>query len=287
MGQYTSKRRRMTIAITVLLPICALAKRPEPVGTWRYRDDSKTAKVVVIGGSISARQRHSFTTALASVCRNAELVNKSETGYGARALRRRFRAQLLRNPHVPLKDPRFRYWVIYSGGLNSVHAPDSAAEHTRGLFADASRAGVQVVAFTLTPWGDLVDERWRGWGALAQLRSTRRYVEFILRSVQAEDAATRIEVAVDLWHSALRAADAALLPTAALADQYARTPALRRRYPDRDAGLREVSEAPRFWLRKELRSFDHIHPNTAGHRLIAQTACPSLPASWGCDCSGL
>ncbi len=31
-------------------------------------------------------------------------------------------------------------------------------------------------------------------------------------------------------------------------------------------------------------AFDHIHPNTEGHRLMADLACPKMPASWGCDC---
>ena len=45
-----------------------------------------------------------------------------------------------------------------------------------------------------------------------------------------------------------------------------------------------AAEIPRWFLREELRSFDHIHPNSEGHRLIAEAACPRLPASWGCEC---
>jgi len=45
-----------------------------------------------------------------------------------------------------------------------------------------------------------------------------------------------------------------------------------------------AAEIPRWYLRRELRSFDHIHPNREGHRLIAETVCPRLPASWGCRC---
>ena len=35
---------------------------------------------------------------------------------------------------------------------------------------------------------------------------------------------------------------------------------------------------------REYRGFDHVHPNRDGHRVIAETACPQLPPSWGCHC---
>jgi hypothetical protein len=60
-------------------------------------------------------------------------------------------------------------------------------------------------------------------------------------------------------------------------DEHAREAALRS-----DAAT--AAEIPRWFLREELRSFDHIHPNAEGHRLIAEAACPRLPASWGCEC---
>jgi hypothetical protein len=51
-----------------------------------------------------------------------------------------------------------------------------------------------------------------------------------------------------------------------------------------EADVQEAVELPRWYLRRELRSFDHIHPNEEGHRLIAEIMCPSLPESWGCTC---
>ena len=51
-----------------------------------------------------------------------------------------------------------------------------------------------------------------------------------------------------------------------------------------EADAQEVAELPRWYLRKDLRSFDHIHPTEQGHRLIAEIMCPSLPESWGCTC---
>jgi lysophospholipase L1-like esterase len=45
-----------------------------------------------------------------------------------------------------------------------------------------------------------------------------------------------------------------------------------------------LADLPRWYLRKDLRSFDHIHPNEKGHAIIAETMCPKLPESWGCTC---
>lgn len=57
---------------------------------------------------------------------------------------------------------------------------------------------------------------------------------------------------------------------------------------EREARLAEdarlMSSAPRWFLRREYRGFDHIHPNPAGHQVIAETICPRLPESWGCQC---
>ena len=50
----------------------------------------------------------------------------------------------------------------------------------------------------------------------------------------------------------------------------------------RDAA--EAASVPQWWLREDLRAFDHIHPNSEGHALISALMCPSLPESWGCAC---
>jgi lysophospholipase L1-like esterase len=51
-----------------------------------------------------------------------------------------------------------------------------------------------------------------------------------------------------------------------------------------EADAREAAQIPRWYMRPELRSFDHIHPNVEGHRIMAEVACPQLPASWKCSC---
>ena len=44
---------------------------------------------------------------------------------------------------------------------------------------------------------------------------------------------------------------------------------------------------PRSFLQAKYRDFDHTHPNSAGHRLIAALACQQAPADWGCDCDAI
>lgn len=274
----------------------------EPIGRWRYKLDDRTQKVVVIGGSISAWRKGSFSQFLGAVCANAEIVNRSKTGYGAFALKKRFDAQFLKNWNVKLKDERFSYWLVYSGGLNSIYSPEKTILHTVDTFRRAHRRGVRVIALSLTPWGDFKDKRWRGWSGLTYRNKTRKYVDYVLRKLTRNDALGSYahrrgvetwqdgelpEVGIDLYDSPLRAADSERTDTTILARHYDRKRALRAKFPEREAALRDVSDVPRWFLRKELRSFDHIHPNTQGHRLIAETACPALPAEWRCDCQAL
>ncbi len=91
-------------------------------------------------------------------------------------------------------------------------------------------------------------------------------------------------MAVDLYDSALRAKDAAPRDAARLGALWDRTKALKKAHPDREAAVAAAAALPAWFLRQELRSFDHIHPNGVGHKLMAELVCPSLPASWGCDC---
>jgi lysophospholipase L1-like esterase len=45
-----------------------------------------------------------------------------------------------------------------------------------------------------------------------------------------------------------------------------------------------LADIPKWYMKEEYRSFDHIHPNNRGHKVIADTICPKLPDSWGCKC---
>ena len=104
------------------------------------------------------------------------------------------------------------------------------------------------------------------------------------------------DIAVNLYDTAMRTSDAsprnAEIARAQLSEtRWVRkklkslTPADRTVYLDRLAT--ELADVPRWHLRKELRAFDAIHPNTHGHREIAKLTCPNLPENWGCDCPAM
>ena len=63
-------------------------------------------------------------------------------------------------------------------------------------------------------------------------------------------------------------------------DAYGRARAL-------ESDARAAAEVPQWWLREDLRAFDHIHPNAQGHEIIAALLCPALPERWGCTCPSL
>ena len=88
----------------------------EPVGHWRYKDDTRPVKVIVIGGSLAHWGKGNFASFLAHSCRNVELKNRAKTGYGAPKLKLRFRRQFLQNRRVNLQDERFEYWLLFQGG---------------------------------------------------------------------------------------------------------------------------------------------------------------------------
>ncbi len=284
---------------------------PEGPPTWRFKHADKPVKVVVLAGSIGAWPKQPYARELERLCRNVEVHNLSRVGQGALALKQRFKHQVLENSRVRAKDPAFEHWLVYGGGLNSVGTPKSTNKHMRDLFVAAHDHHFKVIGLSLTPWGDLKDKRWRGEQGLEHVRVTKEVVDFNMSRLTPEqafgdygrkrpggveapwDPRELPDIAIDLYDSALRDrdADAQDLETvrAALAkdkrwkqahtklDEAAREAEL-----DRDAAL--LAELPRWFLRAELRSFDHIHPNAEGHRIIAATMCPQLPASWGCSC---
>ena len=154
-------------------------------------------------------------------------------------------------------------------------------------------------------------KRWAGAAGLRYLRATRTVVDFVLgkltprealgdfasRRTGGAEAAWQPEelpdVAVDLYRSSLRDEGAPLRELEAMRAALAKDRSWKREHASQDevareaalaADAAEAAEVPRWFLRGDLRSFDHIHPNVEGHRLIAETACPSLPASWGCTC---
>ncbi len=284
---------------------------PEPPPTWRFRHDDKPVKVVVLAGSIGAWPKAPYAEQLASLCANVEVRNISKTGLGAWALKQRFEQQVLDNPNLRWSIEGQEHWLVFGGGLNSVGNPKSTNHHMRRLFELAHRRGMKVVGLTLTPWGDDRDKRWRGVDGLRSRRTTQAVVDFTMgrltpeqalgalakeRRVAADapwDPSELADVAIDLYDSPLRDRQAPLRDLDEVRAMLAKSKQWQHAHAELDdlqrttkleADALAVAEIPRWYLRKELRSFDHIHPNAEGHRLIAETMCPSLPQSWGCRC---
>lgn len=280
---------------------------------WRFSHHDRPVKVVLLAGSIGAFRDRPYGRVLHEWCENAEIRNLSQVGQGAPQLVNRFTEQVLENPRVPVGARGVDLWLLFGGGLNSVGMPERTNRAVHRLITLAHRRHIRVVTMSLTPWGDESgeDDRWRGARAVRSLRSTRRVVGFALgrlsplealgdlrtqRSVAPDapwDPSELADVTVDLYDSRLRNATAAPLPSSEARAQLERDPLWRRETAEltpaqREARLsadaRVLSESPRWLLRPEYRSFDHIHPNREGHQVIAETVCPRLPASWGCRC---
>lgn len=282
---------------------------------WRFLVRERPVKVVVLAGSIGAFRDRPYGRLLYEWCENAEIRNLSAVGAGAPQLYSRFRSEVLENPNVPVGWRGHELWVLYGGGLNSAGRPQLTNHATHRLIRTAHRRHMRVVAMTLTPWGadGETDERWSGYGGLRALDGTRAIVDFVRGRLSPREALgrhvrnrgrgiapndpwqdiERPDVVVDLYDSRLRDPDAPTWPVEEVAESlredrrwrmvHAELPeAERERQLRQDA--RRLAQAPRFFLRPEYRGFDHVHPNRAGHRVIAETACPELPESWGCRC---
>ena len=290
-----------------------IAAPVEPPPTWRFKLADRPVKVVVLAGSIGAWPKQPYAERLQKLCKNVEVKNLSKVGFGAFQLRQRFKQQVLERLHQ-LKQPGTEHWLVFQGGLNSVGTPERTNHDIREMFVLAHAKGFKVVGLSLTPWGDESDKRWAGAAGLKYLRATTRVVDFVIgglaprealgdyarqRRSGAEaswEAEEQADVAVDLYRSALRASEAPLRELAALERALGKDRSWQAAHaglaPDAQVAALKgeaaaAAQIPRWFLRAELRSFDHIHPNAEGHRLIAEATCPKLPASWGCECPTL
>jgi hypothetical protein len=302
MRSLTSAPRGLSCALLLAFVVATgIASADEPVGTWRHRKADRPVKVIVLGGSIGAWPTGSFAHYVEAICSRVELRNISKVAYGAPQLRQRFRAQVLKNPGARVRDGE-EHWLLSSGGLNSIGSPSITIKETIETFLMARKAGMKVLAFTLTPWGDDKDRRWRNFDGLDYKSKTQRSADFLLgrlgraealESYAGSDAAAPWtpeelpDVAIDLYDSPLRNPEAPLRDVEKLGKLWDRDRKLQKRFPNRDAAIAAAAELPRWFLRPELRSFDHVHPNQAGHKLMAQVVCPKLPTSWGCDCAAI
>lgn len=279
--------------------------------TWRFRDEDRSVKVVVLAGSVGAWQKDPYAEHIENWCVNVEVKNLSKTGYGAYQLRQRFMDQVVRNGYVNLRNPDYDYWLVSQGTLNSVGMPEKTNKELRQLFLSAHQRGIEVVALSLTPWGaDSDKRRWAGINGLDYKAKSQIIVDFMLGRSNPEQALGRYlsvrdnpdapwsadetpEISIDLYDSPMRDRDAALRDVAAMREALAKDKDWQKAHADLgkaayeaalDADAQAAAEIPRWYMRKELQAFDHIHPNEHGHRLIAEIMCPQLPASWGCSC---
>ena len=309
-------RRRLGRSLAVALALVAgpvHAQDPvtaeEEVPKWRFKKDDRRVKVVVVAGSVGAYQRDSYAQRIGEMCSEVEVKNLSKAGLGAWALKNRFRDQALRNRYLK-REAEHEYWMIWQGGLNSVGTPEKTNSQIRQAFLLAHANGYQVVGLSLTPWGDRKDSRFRGYAALRAQQNTHIVVDFVVgrlppaqalgRWVSARDEPEAVwapeelaDVGVDLYDSALRHHMAEPLDLDRARRELNKDDAWKRSVRDlegeeRKAALerdaRALARSPRWFMREELRAFDHIHPNADGHRLVAETMCPQLPESWGCAC---
>lgn len=284
-------------AIASLAPAAAQAA----AGPW---STERPHKAVVIGGSISKYYAGNFGQFLHFGCKDLEVINRGEVGAGAAKLLANLRSQVLEDPATLAAMSAGRGWILLQGGLNSVGAPESTAWSLTRLITAAHAAGLQVLALTVTPWGSDDDPRFDGWNGLRLHRATEQVAEALLGKLDPARALGRRvaqrggdpetwsagelpDIAVDLWRSALRVgAKAPLRAAEPLRDSFARSP-WRKLVEQRDQWIEAARAVPWQFMDPKYRDFDHVHPNTAGHRLMAALACQQAPAAWRCDCDAI
>ncbi len=284
---------------------------PETVGTWSFKASDRPVKAIVLGGSVTAWPKGNFGQFLEGACKRVEVVNRGKARIGAVQLKERFVKQVLRNRRV---DPKAHEetWLLFQGGLNSIGTPEKTNKYVADIFRLAYEHGIKTVGITLGPWGAEKDKkRWAGARGLQYLSYMRLAVDFVMgRLTPAEalgdlakgrDSAEWLPgelptIGVDLYASELRDKDAPLRDGERLMRQVQLDAFAKRKLAEVAEGEREsllaqlveqAREIPRYFMRKELHAFDHIHPNMEGHRVMAKAICPKLPASWGCECAAI
>jgi hypothetical protein len=286
------------------LPVRAQPTVVVRAGPWRT---DRPFKAVVIGGSISMYYAGNFGQYLQYGCKDLEVLNKGKVGAGGAELARIFREQVLADRAVmaPLTrttpQKKGNAWVLFQGGLNSVGTPDSTAWFLSRLFDAAHAAGFQVLALSLTPWGSDDDPRFVGWRGLRMVRATEQVVDYVMGRLnpqqacgvrakghaEAWQACELPDVGVDLYHSPLRAGGASALRSQDLLEASFSSGGFGRFVSQKQGLIAAAQAVPQSFLDQKYRDFDHVHPNGAGHRLIAALVCQQAPIEWGCDCDAI
>jgi hypothetical protein len=268
-------------------------------------------KVIVMHGSVGAWQQKPYHQRLESVCKNVEVENVSKAGLGAWASKQRFKDLVAGNPGF--MTPGQEFWLLFGAGLNSVTAWQKTNAQLRALVVLAHAKGLKVMGLTPTPWGTDEDDKFEGLDGLTRRKATQRVADWVLGKLAPDEALGSYvsdrpdaaagwdplelpDVAVDVYDSPLRDDEAAPRDEASMRALLEKSSSWKRAHADLSNDAREAAlqadaklgaDVPRYFMKPELRAFDHIHPNAEGHRLLAQTICPSAPASWGCDCDAL
>ncbi len=270
-----SARLLTMLTLTAGMLLAALSARPAAAGQFKTQ---RPVRVVVLGGSISMYYKGNYGQFLEYGCKNIEVINRAKVGAGGPALVKRLQTEIVGNKALmaELKAAK-EYWLLFQGGLNSVWSPWMTNFNLAKMFAAAKSAGFRTFALSLTPWGDDADKRFRGWEGVWTHRATRKINAYLLGKLQPDAA---------LGNIGLRDKDAKLRDKAPLEAGFAKS--RYRKEPQNKAKLVEEARAvPRNFLDKSYRDFDHIHPNSEGHKKMALAACRRAPASWGCDCKRL
>lgn len=308
--------RRTVLAGVLLLSMAVLAgatvpalaqpaAAPEKPGRWAFKQPDRPIKAVIVGGSVSAWSRGNYGQYLGAACPRVEIVNRAKARLGAKALRRRFKMQVLRNRRVDVSEHE-AVWLIFNGGLNSIGDPLGTNRAVAATLRAATEAGLKTIGLTVGPWGSEGDKRWRGARGLEYREDTQRSVDFLLSRLSPREAfgpsrdayepGDLPDIGVDLYDSALRDAEAELRDAERIANQVRRSQFVKKRLKGLDEAARDsalqtwverAAAIPRWFMAARYQAFDHIHPNEDGHRVIAQTVCPKLPASWSCDCPAI
>ncbi|MEM6993941.1 MAG: hypothetical protein AAF721_25740, partial [Myxococcota bacterium] len=229
-------------------------------------------------------------------------------------LKKHFKKQVLENRYLNVRSRDDEQWLIIHSGLNSIGMPKSTNHHLKNIVVLAKMAGMKVVALSPTPWGSDGSSSFKGLEGLQRRDATQLVTDFILgrltpsealgahaekRPAGADGAWVDLEtpdVRVDLYNSHLRNIDAESRDVEKMAQLLTKDRTWRKAHEDLDETTRatqlqadaaRAAEVPKWFMKPELRAFDHIHPNEDGHLIIAETMCPSLPSSWGCDCAKL
>ncbi len=302
MGQPNRSHRRaltpLGLTLTAILTLGAMTVAPTSSAVAGAFKTHRPVRAVVLGGSISMYYKGNYGEFLQHGCKNLEVINRAKVGAGGPALVKRLEQEILGNKALmgELGAAKER-WMLFQGGLNSVWSPWLTNATLANLFAKANAGGLQTFALSLTPWGDERDGRFAGWKGVWTHRATQKVNKFLLGGATPDAALGRYgkdhghewmkgelpNIAVDLWEIGLQDSKATLRPTEPLSQTFARS-RYKKEVEKKDAWVAEARAVPRHYLAKQYRDFDHIHPNSDGHRLMAVAACKKAPASWGCDC---